>query len=155
MFIEYSTRVKAGLADVEKGLDAIRANLEDWADVAYREGEQLRARVGPSERMAREVKLEIGIAEIHAFGLVFPVEWTAADAALLFPDLTADLILASRGLDETELTLKGTYQPPLGTLGKLADRTILHRVAEATVKDWMDRLAAALSVESRKAQQES
>ncbi|MGD2044005.1 MAG: hypothetical protein PVJ28_10180 [Acidimicrobiia bacterium] len=155
MFIEYSTRVRAGLADVEKSLDAIRASLEEWADVAYREGEHLRARVGPSERMAREVKLNIGIAEIHAYGLVYPVEWTAADAALLFPDLTADLILASRGTHETELTLKGTYQPPLGTLGKLADRTVLHRVAEATVKDWMDRLAAAISVESRKAQQES
>ena len=150
MFIEYSTRVKAGLADVEKSLDAIRGNLEEWADVAYRDGEQLRARVGPSEGLAREVKLEIGIAEIHAYGLVYPVQWTAAEAALLFPDLTADLILSSRGSHETELTLKGTYQPPLGTLGKLADRTVLHRVAEATVKDWMDRLAAALGVEALK-----
>lgn len=150
MFIEYSTRVKAGLADVEKGLDAIRASLQEWADVAYREGEQLRARVGPSESLAREVRLEIGIAEIHAYGLVYPVEWTATGAALLFPDLTADLILAKLGHDETKLTLKGTYQPPLGPLGKLADRTVLHRVAEATVKDWMDRLAAALSSESLK-----
>lgn len=150
MFIEYATRVKAGLADVEKSLDAIRGNLEEWADVAYREGEQLRARVGPSAGLAREVKLEIGIAEIHAYGLVYPVEWTAADAALLFPDLTADLILSSRGARETELTLKGTYQPPLGALGKLADRTVLHRVAVATVKDWMDRLAAALGAESLK-----
>ena len=150
MFIEYATRVKAGLADVEKSLDAIRGNLEEWADVAYREGEHLRARVGPSAGLAREVKLEIGIAEIHAYGLVYPVQWTAAEAALLFPDLTADLILASRGTHETELTLKGTYQPPLGALGKLADRTVLHRVAEATVKDWMDRLAAALSAETLK-----
>lgn len=150
MFIEYSTRVKAGLAEVEKSLDAIRGNLEEWADVAYREGEQLRARVGPSASVAREVKLEIGIAEIHAYGLVYPVQWTAAEAALLFPDLTADLILSSRGHHETELTLKGTYQPPLGTLGKLADRTLLHRVAEATVKDWMDRLAAALGAETLK-----
>ncbi|MGD2060199.1 MAG: hypothetical protein PVF87_05010 [Acidimicrobiia bacterium] len=151
MFIEYSTRVKAGLADVEKSLDAIRAHLQEWADVAYREGEHLRARVGPSDSLAREVKLEIGIAEIHAYGLVYPVQWTATGAALLFPDLTADLILSSRGSEVTELTLKGTYQPPLGTLGKLADRTVLHRVAEATVKDWMDRLAAALSAESLKA----
>lgn len=150
MFIEYSTRVKAGLADVEKGLDAIRANLQEWADVAYREGEQLRARVGPNESLAREVRLEIGIAEIHAYGLVYPVEWTATGAALLFPDLTADLILAKLGRDETRLTLKGTYQPPLGPLGKLANRTVLHRVAEATVKDWMDRLAAALSSQSLK-----
>jgi hypothetical protein len=148
MFIEYSTRVKAGLAHVEKCLDAIRSNLEEWADVAYREGEHLRARVGPSAGIAREVTLDIGIAEIHAYGLVYPVQWSAAEAALLFPDLTADLILTSRGLDETELTLKGTYQPPLGTLGKLADRTVLHRIAEATVKDWMDRLSAALSAEA-------
>jgi hypothetical protein len=29
-------------------------------------------------------------------------------------------------------------------LGRLADRTLLGRVAEATVADWMERLAAAV-----------
>lgn len=147
MFVEVSSRVHASLADVEKSLDRLRANLEEWADVAYREGEQLRARVGPSESVARVVTLEIGTAEIHAYGLAYPIRWQAADAKLLFPELTADLVLAKRGSEETELTLRGNYQPPMGALGRLADRAGLGRVAEATVRSWMDRLADALSSE--------
>ncbi|HEX9848312.1 MAG TPA: hypothetical protein VGB33_07825, partial [Acidimicrobiia bacterium] len=140
MFVEYSTKVDAGLAQVEKELDQIRANLQEWADIAYREGEQLRARVGPSDSVAREVNLEIGVAEIHSSGLVYPIHWTATGATLLFPELRADLVLSKDGSTRTALTLKGTYQPPLGMLGRIADRAGLGRVAEATVRHWIDRL---------------
>lgn len=149
MFVEYSTKVDAGLAQVEKELDQIRANLQDWADIAYREGEQLRARVGPSDSLAREVNLEIGVAEIHSSGLVYPIHWTATGATLLFPELRADLVLSKDGSTRTALTLKGTYQPPLGMLGRIADRAGLGRVAEATVRHWIDRLALALSPDSQ------
>lgn len=149
MFVEYSTKVDAGLAQVEKELDQIRANLQDWADIAYREGEQLRARVGPSDSLAREVNLEIGVAEIHSSGLVYPIHWTATGATLLFPELRADLVLSKDGSTRTALTLKGTYQPPLGMLGRIADRAGLGRVAEATVRHWIDRLALALSPNSQ------
>lgn len=145
MFVEYSTRVDAGLSQVEKSLDRIRADLEEFADIAYREGEQLRARVGPSAAIAREVKLDIGLAEIHRSGLVYPVKWTASGAGLLFPELSADLILSQAGSAVTNLTLRGTYQPPLGPVGRLADRVVLGRVADATIADWMERLAEALS----------
>lgn len=148
LFVEYSTKVEATLSDVEKSLDRLRSSLEEWADIAYREGEQLRARVGPSASIAREVKLEIGGAEIHRSGLVYPVHWTANGAGLLFPELNADLILSKAGSHVTHLTLRGTYQPPLGSLGRLADRVVLGRVADATVADWMERLARALSSEA-------
>lgn len=148
MFVQYETEVEAGLGDVENNLDRIRSNLEQWADIAYRDGEQLRAKVGPSERLARKVELDIGVAEIHRAGLVYPIHWTAVGATLLFPELTADLTLTKRGLNRTALTLKGNYQPPLGPLGRLADRAGLSHVAEATVRDWMDRLTAALGAAS-------
>ncbi|HEX6220504.1 MAG TPA: hypothetical protein VF115_05385 [Acidimicrobiia bacterium] len=149
MFVEVSARVDASLADVEKTLDQLRADLEGWASVAYREGEQLQARVGPSESLAKVVTLDIGMAELHRYGLSYPVHWSAAGARLLFPELTADLVLSKRGKDETELTLRGTYQPPMGVFGRLADRALLGRVAEATVKSWVEQLAAALSSESQ------
>jgi hypothetical protein len=76
---------------------------------------------------------------------VYPVHWTASGANLLFPELQADLVLTKQGSRKTSLTLRGTYRPPLGVLGRLADRAGLHLVAEATVKNWMDRLAEALS----------
>lgn len=149
MFVEYSRKVDAPLARVEKSLERVRSSLEEWADIAYREGEQLRARVGPSATVAHEVKLDIGIAEVHSSGLVYPIHWTAQGAGLLFPELNADLILSKAGPDTTVLNLKATYQPPLGVLGRLVDRALLGRVAEATVVDWMDRLSDALSSDAR------
>jgi hypothetical protein len=146
VFVEYSTKVDAPLSQVEKALDRVRSSLEEWADIAYREGEQLRARVGPTAKVAREVRLDIGMGEIHSSGLVYPIHWTAQEAGLLFPELDADLVLSKTGSHGTILKLRGTYQPPLGTLGRLVDRALLGRFAEATVIDWMERLAEALSV---------
>jgi hypothetical protein len=149
VFVEYSVKVDAPLARVEKSLDRVRSSLEEWADIAYREGEQLRARVGPSATVAHEVRLDIGLAEIHSSGLVYPIHWTAQGAGLLFPELNADLVLSKAGSGTTHLTLKGTYKPPLGAFGRLVDRALLGRFAEATVVDWMDRLAEALSSDVR------
>lgn len=148
MFVEYSTTVETTLAEVEKRLDRVRASLEDWADTAYRDGEGLIAKVGPSSAVTRKIHLVIGVAEIHAGGLVFPVQWTVNGASMLFPSLEADLWLTKVGFDKTRLTLKGNYRPPLGTLGRIADRALLGRVAEATVADWMDRLALAVTTDS-------
>lgn len=145
MFVQYVTEVESGLGDVENNLDRVRASLEEWADIAYRDGEKLQAKVGPTDKVARKVELEIGMAEIHSVGLVYPIRWTATGATVLFPELTADLILTKSGPDRTTLTLKGNYQPPLGALGRFADRAGLGHLAEATVRGWMDRLAEALN----------
>lgn len=151
MFIHYSTHVPVGLAEVEKRLDRLRVDLQEWADVAYREGEELRAKVGPIDGLAKSVSLDIGVAEIHRSGLVYPVRWTAHGAAALFPELNADLALSQMGPFMTSLSLDGTYQPPLGVVGRVADRMILGRVADATVRNWMDRLAAAVSADRQTA----
>jgi hypothetical protein len=147
MFVEYATSVDAPLAVVERRLDRLRSSLEEWADVAYREGEHLRARVGPRPSVAFKVSLDIGSAEIHKVGLVYPLRWTATEATVLFPELNADLILSKVGSHGTTLTLRGTYDSPLGALGRLADRAVLRHVAEATVTDWVERLADALSAD--------
>ncbi|MGB7860722.1 MAG: hypothetical protein WBM90_09515 [Acidimicrobiia bacterium] len=145
VFVHYFTHVSLGMSEVEHRLDAVRNNLTDMADVAYREGEQLRARVGPwDEGFAKEVKLDLGMAEIHASGLVYPMTWSAAGAGILFPELKADLTLAHVSQDTTRLTVQGTYQPPLGVVGKMADRALLGRYADATVRNWLDQLAQAL-----------
>lgn len=146
MFVHYSTHVPLGLAEVEKRLDELRSQLQEWADVAYREGEQLRSRVGPVSGLAKSIELEIGLAEIHRSGLVYPIKWTAHGAGALFPELNADLALSQMGSTMTSLSLDGTYEPPLGLVGRVADRMILGRVAEATVRNWMDRLADAVGV---------
>jgi hypothetical protein len=144
LFVHYSTSVPLGLGEVERRLDGIRSELSQWADVAYREGEQLRSRVGPTGTLAKSVAIHVGLAEIHRRGLVYPVHWSAVGAGAIFPELRADLVLSQLGLGETSLPLDGTYDPPLGAVGRMLDRAILGRVAEATVRNWVDRLAGAI-----------
>ena len=148
MFVHYYTYVPLPLGVVEHRLDALRDALEDWAGVAYREGEELRAKVGPSVGgHAKEVRLVIGIAEIHRTGLVYPISWTATGAQALFPKLTGELVLSHVGPEQTRLSLEATYQPPMGPLGRVVDRVVLGRFAESTVKNWVDQLAEALTSE--------
>ncbi|MFV1961013.1 MAG: hypothetical protein ACC658_04185 [Acidimicrobiia bacterium] len=133
------------MSDVEKRLDQFRTNLPEMADVAYRQGEELRAKVGPwVEGFAKEVELEIGTAEIHRTGIAYPVTWTAVGATMLFPKLNAELLLAHVGRNLTRIAIEGTYEPPLGFVGKMADRAILGRYADAAVRNWLDQLAEAL-----------
>lgn len=153
MFIRYEREVPLPMADVEHGLDDLRSHLGSWADVAYREGEELRAKVGPGGgSLAKEVRLEIGTAEIHRSGLVYPLNWSATGAELLFPRLYAELTISHVGPDTTRIAIDGTYQPPLGHVGKVVDRVLLRRVAESTVKAWVDRLAQALMAEHSSAE---
>lgn len=146
MFVQYFTHIPIGLGTAENRVDQIRADLEEWAGIAYREGEELRAKVGPGiNGYAKTVRLEIGPPEIRPVGLVYPVTWTATGAEALFPRLSADLILSHVGADKTKVSLQGTYDPPLGPIGKAIDRLLLKNVAEATIQDWVDRVANAIS----------
>ncbi len=147
MFVSYYTHVPLPMGEVEKRLDELRSQLGPWADVAYRDGEELRSRVGPSSgTLAKEVRLEIGVAEIHRAGLVYPISWSATGAGVLFPRLNADLTFSHVGSAQTRISLEGTYEPPLGSLGRVVDRVVLRRVADSTVKAWVDRLADAITL---------
>ena len=146
MFVHYENEVLLSMPAVERGLDSFETQLGALADLAYREGEELRSLVGPgSGNLAKEVRLEIGAPEIHRTGLIYPVSWSAVGAERLFPRLNAELIISHIGPNRTRIILDGTYQPPLGPLGKVVDRILLRHVAESTVKSWVDRLADSLA----------
>jgi hypothetical protein len=40
---------------------------------------------------------------------------------------------------------QGTYQPPLGPVGRVLDRALFGRFAEASVKDFVDRVIDILA----------
>ena len=44
----------------------------------------------------------------------------------------------------TQLAINVRYEPPLGIIGAVADRALMHRVAEATIKDFTDQVATRL-----------
>ncbi len=134
---------------IEQRLDALHEDLDEWAGIAYHEGESLRAKVGPAfDGLAKEVRLEIGAHEIHRKGLVYPVKWVATGARTLFPTMSADLVLSHVGPTQTRIIFDGTYEPPLGPLGRAIDRVALRRIADSTVKGWVDRIVLALEAET-------
>lgn len=58
--------------------------------------------------------------------------------------MTADLMLVPLGDQLTQIRFEGAYEPPLGGTGRLLDRIILHRVAEVSVENMVDRIVVIL-----------
>ena len=63
----------------------------------------------------------------------------------LFPVLDANLTLTAAGEQASSLTLTGTYRPPAGAMGAILDRTILHQVAAATIREFLARVAETIA----------
>ena len=104
-------------------------------------------RVGPAG-LSRLVQVQFRDlserANISRFALRWEVTGTAGG---LFPVLDADVELIRAGPQSTWLTIAGTYRPPLGALGEALDRAILHRVAAATIRGFLSRIATGITVE--------
>jgi hypothetical protein len=62
-----------------------------------------------------------------------------------FPALDADIWPTPDGEHSARLSLAGVYQPPLDALGAGLDRAVVHRVAGATARSLLARIADALT----------
>jgi hypothetical protein len=146
MFTYYFVVVPGRFEDVERALLELLDGLPGHADMAYRQGEELRTRLRPGDRaIAKTVRLYVGNPHHQDDQVRIPLNWEATGTPGLFPRMDADLVLAAVGPELTHLEFRGTYRPPLGPIGRALDRALLHRVAEASVKGFVDRLAATLS----------
>jgi hypothetical protein len=73
------------------------------------------------------------------------LRWEASGVSeRLFPVLDADITLIPDGDDGTLIGLQGVYRPPPAAAGQMLDRVILHRIAAATIRSFLNRIAAAL-----------
>jgi hypothetical protein len=72
------------------------------------------------------------------------LEWEAANMPRLFPFMKAELNVYPLTRSETQLDLNGNYQPPLGVVGSVLDAAVGHRIAEATVQQFIKDVAAFL-----------
>jgi hypothetical protein len=61
-----------------------------------------------------------------------------------FPVLDADIRLNGDGGQSSRMVLSACYRLPLGTIGAGLDRLLLHKVATATIKTFLARLAGVL-----------
>jgi hypothetical protein len=151
MFVRYF--VELPLAATTVG-SVLTREPETWlpgiATRADHAGGQLLAEVGfgTRARVSRAVSIQIGRAAKLGEKVVIPIHWSSAGADGLFPHLDGDLEIASLGEERSQLAMSARYDPPLGALGRAADRAALHLVAEATLKDFLDNVAEAVLVES-------
>jgi hypothetical protein len=154
MFARYFVEVPISPEEVAHALARDpRVWLPGLAERANHRGDLLLAEVGFGEaiRIKRRVIVELGDSVRSGSKIVFPLRWTAAGAAGLFPSLDADLEVAPLRPGRTQLAMSARYVPPLGTVGRVIDRAILSRVAEATLKDFLDQVADTILSGNREA----
>jgi len=132
------------VVDVRRELRNVLDRLGSWAGDSYRQGEKVPVKVGPSG-VAKTVEVEVGEPSYGPDAMRVPIHWRATGASKMFPEMDAELVLQALGADRTVVTFRGTYEPPLGEVGKVLDRAVLHRVAQVSIKDFVDRIVAALS----------
>jgi len=117
---------------------------------AHKLASALRVQVAGLE-IRKKIEIEvIGFRESETADAGFKREaritlrWKAAEDAGLFPVMNAELALYPLSSSETQLDLTGTYEPPLGVLGVAIDALLGHRLAEASVHQFLVDVAEQL-----------
>lgn len=160
MFVSETVRLERGfgvagrrLADLSLG-----GSLLSASQAAYGDGANGLARVGPPGAwlVSKLVRIHVGEPLTSQDAARFPLRWEATGpGSALFPALDADIVLASEGERAASLTLTGVYRPPLGSLGAMLDRALLSRIATATIRDFLDRLARAIEDSTAEGEQDT
>jgi hypothetical protein len=92
----------------------------------------------------KKVDVDFGEPAAQGSWTEIPVTWRATGVPGLFPVMTGKIELAPVDSRNTRLTVCGMYRAPLGDLGEYLDDGLMHIVAEATVKDLAESIAARL-----------
>ena len=133
----------------EDRLEAVlRSGPEHWLPGYAVEGDRVTGVLGYQQagrRIERRVDIEVGPVQRFAYGVTVRVEWKAARRAELYPELEGHLRLEQGRPSGSRLRVDARYAPPAGQVGAAVDRALMHRVARASVEDFVDRVAAALS----------
>ncbi|MHB8394245.1 MAG: hypothetical protein ACYDC5_07030 [Candidatus Dormibacteria bacterium] len=128
-------------------IDHPEAWLPGLATRANRRGELLLAEVGfdlGHYRVGKQVEMCFRAPLRTPGRTVLPLSWVATGPQALFPAFDGELELGALGRRCTQLVISVNYRPPLGAVGRTVDRMALHRFAEATIKDFLDRTGEAL-----------
>ncbi|MBO0683297.1 MAG: hypothetical protein J2P45_09095 [Candidatus Dormibacteraeota bacterium] len=150
MFVKAYTEV---VADYERITAVMQEQPGSWlghaAADASSQGERMLVDVGlqvgppPLERPSR---VEVG--ELVATNRVasLPLRIVPQDPSSLIPLFVGSLDAAWLGAGRTHLALSLQYDPPFGFVGRVADRALLHRVAEATAHRFLQKVTDQLTV---------
>ena len=98
----------------------------------------------PFGLLSRSVPIELGPVQRSDDVATVPIRWHSLDSEALFPVFDGQLRLQRIADGRSRLELKGSYKPPGGIVGRAADAIVMHSVAEATVEDFVHRVAAVV-----------
>jgi hypothetical protein len=121
--------------------------IAESAGAAFRHGERLSLRLNPLlgiPRLGKSIDVDLAEPYEREDCLVIPMHWWAPGATRLFPHLDGDLEFAPLGAKTSQITLMGSYDPPLGFIGRRADVLLFHRVAEASIRSFLFRVSRNL-----------
>jgi hypothetical protein len=110
---------------------------------------ELRVNIAGIE-VSKEIAIKVNsVEDVPASGRTsqktkISLEWEAADMPRLFPLMRAELFVYPLTSSETQLDLDGRYDPPLGVLGEVMDSVVGHRIAEASVHQFIRDVAGYL-----------
>ena len=148
MFLRAYVELDLPIAEVESALLRTPAEwIPGLAASAEEHGDQVLAEVGfplSGLQVGKRVEIELGPPVRTPGRTWLPVTWRATGPRGIFPTLEGELEVAALGTQLTQLGLSARYKPPFGVLGDSLDRALLHRVAEATIRDFVERVAVAL-----------
>ena len=123
--------------------------LHGVSEAAYEGGLEAVLRVGPfggARGLSKLVRVRVLDPVRRGATMTVSLRWEATGVAgELFPVLDADLVLMREGDDRSRLALVGCYRPPFGRAGAALDRAIMGRIATATIRSLLDRVAAAVA----------
>jgi hypothetical protein len=154
MFVRYYLELPLAADQVVQTLvEAPPGWLASLSTEAQERGEGLAARVGigpgvepgvePEAQTGRRVVLELG-PPVHLPTMTWlPLRWEPLGVDGLLPRLDATIELGSLGQDRTQLAISAQFEPLADPAHKL-DRGMTQRVAEATLKDFLDQLGHAI-----------
>ena len=155
MFIRYYVELPLPAEQVEHVLlDSPAEWLSTVAGKAQQRGDDLLSEVGVGPlgpRLGRRVTIQVGQPVRFPSMTSLPLTWEPVGLEGLLPRLDANIEAGSLGEDRTQLAISARYRPPLGLVGRTVDRVLLHRVAEATLKDFLDRIGAAITSQAEAA----
>ena len=123
--------------------------LLSTSEDAYDLGTAGLARVG-IPGLSKLVRVQARDLAVTQGSVGLAIRWEATGpGGGLFPVLDADIRLVREGGRAAVLTMSGVYRPPLGALGQALDRVVLHRVAAATIRDFLAQVAARIADQPR------
>lgn len=133
------------------------SGLRQVSQDVYDGGVAYLMRVGPADAVgvSRLVRVRFTDPVWREDAVTVGMRWEAAGVTGgLFPALDADIRVTAVGTG-VQVTLTGSYRPPLGALGAALDRVLLRTVATATIKTLLANAARVLEGAPAQAEQQA